>query len=211
MGRNNRGFTIVEVLVALSLTGIVMTAIYTTYISQQKSYSIQSQIGYMQQNLRAALQVMTGELRMAGYDPKGTADAKVVSLSTSPAAIRFTADLNADGDTDDANEDITYSVYTSDGVQQLGRKNPDVNMSVAEHVEILDLVFLDADNNATANPDEVRSIQVTIVAKTSQIDNFYSDQETFRNLQGTTVLGPEGDGFRRMLLAEQVKCRNLGI
>jgi type IV pilus assembly protein PilW len=211
MTNKNNGFTLIEILIVLVISGFVMTAIYTTYISQQKSYSVQRKISEMQQNLRAALQVMTTDLRMAGYDPTRTADAKVVSMATNPASIRFTADLNADGDTVDSNEDITYSLYTSDGIQRLGRKNPDVNMPVADHVETLDLVFLDADNVPTANTEDVRSIQVTIVTKTAQTDNYYNDQEIYQNLQGNVVLGPEGDGFRRMVLAEHVKCRNLGL
>jgi len=84
-------------------------------------------------------------------------------------------------------------------------------MPVADYVEALDLVFLDADNNATANTEEVRSIQVAVVAKTAKSDFYYTDKEIFKNIQGTTVLGPEGDGFRRMVLAEHVKCRNLGL
>jgi len=63
----NKGFTIIELLVAMTISLVVMGAIYTTFKSQQNSYIVQTQISSMQQNLRAAMYMLTRDIQMAGY------------------------------------------------------------------------------------------------------------------------------------------------
>jgi len=62
-----KGFTLIELLIAMALSGIVISAIYTLYISQNKSYAIQEQIAEMQQNARVAMDMIIRDVRMAGY------------------------------------------------------------------------------------------------------------------------------------------------
>ena len=75
MTRENKGFTLIEILVALAVSGLVLAGIYQTYLAQQKSYIVQGEIAKMQQNIRAAMFLMVRELRMAGFDPTGNAAA----------------------------------------------------------------------------------------------------------------------------------------
>ena len=207
---NNNGFTLIEILVALALTGIVMGAIYSAYHSQQKTYIMQESIAEMQQNLRAAMYLMTQEIRMAGYDPRGTAGAGIETAN--PAEIKFTKDLDADGTIDSGNsEEITYSLYTADGIQKLGRKNPTQNMPVALNIDALNFVYLDEDDIVTATASDIRSVQITIVARTGRSDPNYNNTFQYYNLQDTSIFGPANDGFHRRALSTQVKCRNLGL
>jgi len=66
---NSRGLTLVELMVALAVGTIVLTLIVGTYFSQQRAYVRQQLIVDMQQNARAAMALMKGEIRMAGYNP----------------------------------------------------------------------------------------------------------------------------------------------
>ncbi len=211
MAGQEKGFTLIEVLIAVVIAGIVMAGIYTTYLHHQQSYIVQQEIAIIQQNLRAAMHLMGTELKMAGYDPTREADAGIVSVATDPTAIRFTADLNSDGDTLDIDEDITYTLYTSDGIQKLGRRNPSVDQAVAEHIDVLDLVFLDADNVVTTDTARIRSVQIAIVARSARGDRYYTNNLIYENLQGDVVYGPAGDQLRRIMLKGQIKCRNLGL
>ncbi len=61
------GFTLIELLIAIALGIVVLTVIFSTFKSQLNSYSLQSQVSMTQQNLRAALYMITRDMQMAGY------------------------------------------------------------------------------------------------------------------------------------------------
>jgi len=63
----SQGFTLVELMVAMAISLVVMGAIFLTFKSQQDSYVIQDQITATQQNLRAAMYMLTRDIQMAGY------------------------------------------------------------------------------------------------------------------------------------------------
>ena len=215
---NKKAFTLIELLVALAISGVVMAGIYSAYYSQQKSYVTQEQVAAMQQNLRAAMYIMQREIRMAGCDPTEDAGAEIKTANTN--SIRFTSDItddagtgNPDGDTDDTNEDVTYSLYTADGIQKLGRKSPStaINQPVAENIDALDFVYLDANGATTATLANIRSVQITLVARTGRVDPGYTNNTVYKNQQLTTILPAQNDNFRRKRLTAEVKCRNLGL
>jgi type IV pilus assembly protein PilW len=173
--KNDKGFTILELLIAMFISMIVMTGIWKTFSFQQRSYFLQRQIVAMEQNLRAGLLLMESEIRMAGFDPNGIADAGIMTAGAN--SIRFTMDINNDsdtysfdGDTNDTNEDITYALYTAtDGVQKLGRASPSTGQQpVAEYINSLSFVYKDADGNDTTNPTAVRSVEITLQARTAR-------------------------------------------
>ena len=224
---SNSGFTIVEFLVATAISGIVLTGIYSSYYSQQKSYVAQGQISSMHQNLRAAKYHMEREIRMAGYDPNGGAGAGIQDMGWSVSegrytSIRCTMDItdnsgtgDPDNDAGDAGEDITYSIADtdSDGDDDLARNDAygSGTQTVAEDIDALDLVYLDEGGNVTSTLSEIRSVQISIVARTGRGDPGYTNNETYSNQQGTVIYTASGDSYRRRLLTEQVRCRNLGL
>jgi type IV pilus assembly protein PilW len=61
------GFTLVEVMSALAILALAMTAVFATFTTQQKSFTVQSRVAEMQQNLRQAAEYMTRDIRLAGY------------------------------------------------------------------------------------------------------------------------------------------------
>jgi type IV pilus assembly protein PilW len=215
---NKKAFTITELLVALAISGVVMAGIYSAYYSQQKSYVTQEQVAAMQQNLRAAMYILPREIRMAGCDPTENAGAGIQAISNN--TINFTLDItddagtgDPDGDTDDTNEDVTYSLYTTDGIQKLGRKSPSTasNQPVAENIDALDFVYLDANRAITTTLTSIRSVQITLVAKTGRVDPGFTNNTVYKNQQDTTIYTAPGDNYRRKLLTAEVKCRNLGL
>ncbi len=52
---NKKGFTLVELLVAMAISTMVMAAIYSTYHVQLRSHITQQTVVEMQQNARAAM------------------------------------------------------------------------------------------------------------------------------------------------------------
>jgi prepilin-type N-terminal cleavage/methylation domain-containing protein len=65
------GFTLVELLIALLMTGVLATAGYGVYLSQHEGWIIQEQVSTMQQNLRAGMHELETRIRMAGYGVPG--------------------------------------------------------------------------------------------------------------------------------------------
>ena len=218
---SNQGFTLTELLVAMVIGGIVAAGIYSTFYSQQKSYLAQEQIAAMQQNLRGAMHILGRDIRMAGYDPTGWATTGIQTAQAS--SLRFTRDITddtgtgpPDGDTSDPNEDITYALadLDGDGDTDLGRNdvNGGGNHQIAENIDALNFIYLDEDGTPTTTPSEVRAIQASVLARTDRRDQGYQNTNAYQNQQGTTIFTPPaGDGFRRRLLTEEFKCRNLGL
>jgi prepilin-type N-terminal cleavage/methylation domain-containing protein len=58
-----RGFTLVELLIALVLLGIVSAGIYRVLVNNQRIYQAQTQRIDLQQNIRAAVTILPAELR----------------------------------------------------------------------------------------------------------------------------------------------------
>lgn len=68
-----RGFTIIELLMAMVLMGVVSTAIYTLLINNQRLYTQQSQNILVNDNIRSAMAIVTSELReLDAKDPAGS-------------------------------------------------------------------------------------------------------------------------------------------
>lgn len=59
------GFTLIEIMIALAILGIALTAIFSTFIFQQKSFVTQNTVAQMQQSVRGGMQFMEEELRNA--------------------------------------------------------------------------------------------------------------------------------------------------
>lgn len=86
---NERGFSFLEVMIALVLTAIVTTAIFQTYIVQHENYMTQDDIVNVQQNARSSLTELTRHLRMAGYDLPAGVDG-IVPHNGNPDSITIT-------------------------------------------------------------------------------------------------------------------------
>ncbi len=90
--RARRGFTIAEVLIAMSIMLVLIGM--STKLFQKQSRSVAQQAGRLdaQQNSRFALSMLDRELRVAGV---GVVDAQPLLVQAAPLAITFNADLVA--------------------------------------------------------------------------------------------------------------------
>ncbi len=70
--KEDRGSTLIELLIAAVISSILIAALYRTFISQQKTYNVQEQVVDMQQNVRVAVNRMMTEIRMAGFGSLST-------------------------------------------------------------------------------------------------------------------------------------------
>jgi type IV pilus assembly protein PilW len=68
------GFTLIEILIAMAISGMVMTGIYQAYTQQMRVNNTQNQVVDMQQSVRVAMFFMEKDIRIAGFNPTGSAD-----------------------------------------------------------------------------------------------------------------------------------------
>ncbi len=229
----NDGFTLVEVLITLAIASVIMTGVYAAFKAQQNSYIVQEQVAEVQQNIRAGLDIIVSEIRMAGFDPERTAGAGITTVAA--GQISFTQDLNGDGDTLDTNEIVDYGFTPAtsnpnydvardgvpdvdidgDGVPDamaLGRQSGGAGgyQSVVENIQAIEFRYLDADGNVTATPADVASVQFSILARARRPDPGYQNTITYTTPSGASW-GPFNDNFRRRFETMTVKCRNLGL
>jgi type IV pilus assembly protein PilW len=221
---NTKGFTLVELLIALTISTLVMASIYSAYRAQLKSHITQQVVVEMHQNARAAMFAMESEIRMAGYDPTGNAGAAVIFANDTQ--LVFTSDRDGDGAISTSPFVVPEEMirYTLNG-GNLGRQsytNP--VEAVAENIEVLDFVYLDDNGQPLPTPMNagdpnlalIRSVQVTLIAKSGSGANpavlmmKRTDNRTYQNQQGDQILVNPNDEFRRLLFTTDVKCRNLG-
>ncbi len=62
-----KGFTLAEVMLAMVITAILIAGIYNLFGSQEKSQVLVDQMAEMNQDLRVAANMITRDMRMAGY------------------------------------------------------------------------------------------------------------------------------------------------
>lgn len=91
---SHRGFTLVEMIVALVLGAMVLTAVHRLLISSQRSSQVLAQRIDVQQNIRAAVTYLSGTLRELD-----ASDGDILTLSSTAMrlrAMRWSAVLCAD-------------------------------------------------------------------------------------------------------------------
>ena len=68
---NQKGITLIEMLITLCISAIIMTGAYQVFISQAKTYEVQEAAADAQNSVRSGMQIVIDDLRMAGYDKEG--------------------------------------------------------------------------------------------------------------------------------------------
>ncbi len=184
------GKTLAELMLSLALTGVVMAAAYDLMIIQNRMFSAQDQSVDAEQTARTAMTMITRELHMAGHSP--VMGVSVTGITHDPARLRIRADLNGNGTTADANEDITYA-YDAPNLQLIRSGNG--AQSVFKNIQAFSVSYLNAGGGATTVSANIRTVLVSITGRTDRPDPTYT----------------ANNGYRIFTLQSRVTPRNLGL
>ncbi len=210
--QSNQGFTLVELMIAIVISGIIAGALYSTYLVQQRSYTAQEAVAEMQQNIRAALVTMEHDIRMAGYHPGGgtfgfvngatnfnNGASSSTPVTTNATSIAFTADLDGDGTLDrvaqDANgdgrtdmadmEQIAYRLNGLNLQRYVTTSGALTWLPVAQNIERIEFLYLDGSGHVTSVPANIRAVRVSILAKASRPDRKFTNTKVYTPASGT--------------------------
>ena len=212
---SNKGFSLMELMIALAIFSIVVAGIVSARIGQQSQSISQTQAVEMQQSVRAPMYLMTWEIRMVGYNPhendygEGVTNAGI-GTSGDPFTFAYVADNDGndndnDGMTDEDGELSKRSYYLDAGnILRVDYLTGGGGQRLAENIKAVTFDYLD-ENNASllsgpavpaSDIEDIRAVQVTITATsdatvTGALD--YSPENNTRTLETT------------------VTCRNLGL
>ncbi|MDX2500691.1 MAG: hypothetical protein QNL14_09305 [Deltaproteobacteria bacterium] len=184
----DEGFTLAEVVMALGIMLVVLTAIINLFTSLNRTYTTQNVAAGVQQVTRAGIDIMTRYIRMAGLNPLNLNPIGIVQAS--PDMIRFKLDTDGDGTiATNTSEDMAYLL---NGNKQLIRQlNGDSysNVSLVENVTDLTFRYLDNQDLETNELSAIRTVEVSL-----------------------TVEEPAGrDRVLSRTYATRVICRNLNL
>jgi type IV pilus assembly protein PilW len=182
----NQGFTLAELMLAMGIMMIVLTAIISLFTSLNRMYTTQGVAAGVQQVTRAGIDIMTRNIRMAGFDPLGTKTAGIFQATAN--SIRFKYDPNGAGTSaTDGDEDIAYSL-DADKKPLVQKKNGSgTPYPMIDHVDGLTFSYLDADGDTvTTDLNAIRTVVVSLTvdepAGRDRVRRTYSTRVICRNL-----------------------------
>ncbi len=171
-----KGFTILEFLLASALFGFVLLGMASIYNSNQVTYTIGQGKIEARQNARISLEMMAREVRLAGHDLRNTiaSQAQPTAIQTATStSLTFLADVNNDNTLDK----ITYRLQGTQLLRDLSAWNgtsfptPATGV-VADSVSSLSFTYYDGTqptNNLITAPvaagslGTIRRIQIGVV------------------------------------------------
>lgn len=227
-----QGFTLIEVLVSMAITGIILGSIYSLFISSQRIYTVQDEFVQIQQTVRPTMDFMGETIRLAGLDPlgrnifgfrdfSGFGDGRSINATR----IAFFTDADHDGALNaSSDEQKGFALNVDVNGVALAAGSEDFRLRqfvvetgtwepIAENIEVLNFVYLDRNNAVIANPAvnfrDIRAVEIALIGRSHRTMPAYVNGETYRNRQDAVILGPQNDNFMRVMVTEFIQCRNV--
>lgn len=202
---DQKGFTLVEVLIGIAMTGLILGAIYGVFDSANQTYFTQDSVADTQQRARIGLDMMVRDIRMAGLDPMLSYTAGIEAATATK--IRFTADKNMSGAIENepgvniSRERLTYEydpnalcLYHYEGADLGLPPHPEANILIS-NVSALLFTYRDVNDVvipapvSASNLANIRTVDISITCQGTD----YKRQNVNRTLQ------------------TRISCRNLGL
>src|SRR5512137_2481214 len=117
---NKKGITLIELLVAFVICGLVVAGIYRVFLAQTKAYTVQDQVVEVQQNIRSGMEILLRDLRMAGYDSDSSTSKITIANPILVDLAKGDHEVTVNYEYDDTHRyEITYSLTGGSLTRQL--------------------------------------------------------------------------------------------
>ena len=197
---DQRGFTLVEMLVATAIMGFVLSAALLAVQAGTQASDVTAGRAEAQSSIRFALDRMLADMRAAGYDPTIANFDPIDSASMGTTTVMLNTDTNANGTLDapvgtcDASAQAERVRYRKSGTSLMRAVMTSATTVACETtliggVQSLTFTYLGADGAATATAANVRTIQVALTIQPEAMGTYkigtmaaaMTDQARLRN------------------------------
>jgi prepilin-type N-terminal cleavage/methylation domain-containing protein len=180
---NNKGLTLVELMIVLVLSLMLMAAVYMTFQLQHASGQSQVQVAATQQDLRASMEIMADDIKHAGFNTAHSFDPSEVQGIPTNSSDANTLQLAMNLPT--GNVTVTYTLSVEPGsLHDLQRISGGITQILAHNVSALiftyrgkkaDGTLADITPGAGVNltqtqAQQVRYIRTSITKQSDQLD-----------------------------------------
>ena len=157
--RGQDGFTLVELMVAMSIFLLILVGIFQVFDPSKNAYQVSERKLDVQQNARVAMDRMARQIRMTGYFPENIDNNPANDLSNSIQVATESA-LSVAGDLDGTGASSVYTFcLDSAGLRRVqGAIGAAASYTcsngtlMAESVTALNFAYFDSANNPVPNP-----------------------------------------------------------
>jgi len=192
-----RGFSLIELMVSMVIVSLILVSLTAVFERSGKLYTTQNVSASLQEEVRAAVEIMAREIRMAGYDPYKTGEFKIEEATSTH--LRFTSDVDDNGAITVAGfpncEQLSFRYSSSAESLQIicgestGIQDVQTLIGGADtdtRVVGLDFDYRDNLNNSTSFLQDMRGVVVTLTAeapagRSGMIARTYTTWVEFRN------------------------------
>lgn len=195
--KNDRasGFTLMELLVSMSIGMVVLAALAKTFTVQSRQNTAEEQVAQMQGNARAALDLMVREIQMAKYNPAGTAFSTAYGVTYSASQLEVKADMDGNGTISTSSGSVEDIIYARDAAnnyitRKLGSGTAEI---VADNITAFTFAYYDANGSAvtsSGNSGNIRKVTINITARTAKPDPSYTSNSGYRTYQISVDITP---------------------
>ena len=222
---NTRGFTLIELIVAMTIGSIIMGLIASTYYLYSNISSKQERVLEVQQSLRSSLYLLERDILMTGYQPDPSNPAGVGIELADKNRLRLSYVV-----TDTGNESDVIEYYLSnDNLVRTDTHAAGVveTAILADNIEEIQFLYIFKDGsvgfqtivNSNYDFEDIRGISISLLSKSRFENKGASENRIFTPVSNgqtlidttvdNTVWGPYNDNFIRQLITTTIHCRNL--
>ena len=178
------GFSLLEMLIVLSIFTFIVGGIFTNLSQSQIRYQFEQEVAELQQSGRNAVDLMEREIKLAGFPKASYYDSgqnwtsansnKVAAgfITISATNLVFEADIEEDGIVERVDYTLSSGTLSRSAEDKpAGGGAPAAAYKVlANNVTALTFSYLDSNGTATATASQVKFVQILLTLNTTNVD-----------------------------------------
>ncbi len=205
---NQRGMTLVELLVGLTISLVILAGVYQVFVGSSTSYRENEQFARLQENARFAMEILGRDIRMAGYTGCAAEVGSIVN-TLNDTSFLFNFNVGVQGfdyvgpvaptglDALDFSPNLDASIPLTDLVEgsdiltirRVGGGDP-IYLETAMPDTSADLKVTDGTSTDLIDTDDIVMISDCVSAAVFQVTNYtQTNGNTVHNSGGTPTFG----------------------